>query len=190
MACESSLGMPLSTPRDDCWYCHGKPLPPTIGPDGRAWARVCGVCTRRRYRGLANRCRARFRALAALLASLAAATGCGSEARDLFLVTRSGDVPGAWLTLRITDDGRASCNRRPLVEITSDQLITARESARDLEDLGKAGLCLAPGPQSVFSYRVRSEDGTVAWSDDSRRQPVVLFKLIRDVAKGPGHLAR
>jgi hypothetical protein len=136
----------------------------------------------------------RSRGVAALLAALAvAATGCGSEARDLFLVTRSGDVPGARLTLRITDDGRASCNRRPLVEITSAQLIAARESARDLEDPAKAQLRLAPGPQPVFSYRVRTEEGGVAWSDDSPRQPAVLFKLAkltRDVAKGPCHLAR
>jgi hypothetical protein len=132
--------------------------------------------------------------VAAALAALAlAAARCGREARDLFLVTRSGDVPGARLTLRVTDDGRASCNRRPLVEISSDQLIAARESTRDLEDPAKAGLRLRPGPQSVFSYRVRTEEGTVAWSDDSRRQPPVLFKLAkltRDVAKGPCHLAR
>jgi hypothetical protein len=132
---------------------------------------------------------------AAPLAALAALglAGCGSEARDLFLVTRSGDVPGAALTLRITDDGRASCNRKPLVEITSAQLITAREVARDLEDPSKAQLRLAPGAQSVFSYRVRTEDGGVAWSDDSARQPAVLFKLAkltRDVAKGPCRLAR
>jgi hypothetical protein len=129
---------------------------------------------------------------AALLAALLLA-GCGSEARDLFLVTRSGDVPGARLTLRITDDGRASCNERPLVEITSSQLIAAREVARDLEDPSKAQLRLAPGPQPVFSYRVRTEDGGVAWSDDSARQPAVLFKLAkltRDVAKGPCRLPR
>jgi hypothetical protein len=131
-------------------------------------------------------------ALAAVLAGLALA-GCGGEARDLFLVTRGGDVPGARLSLRITDDGRASCNRRPLVEITSDQLIAAREARRDLEDPAKAHLRLAPGPQSVFSYRVLTQDGTVAWSDDSRRQPAVLFelaKLTRDVAKGPCRLPR
>ncbi|MEN3281831.1 MAG: hypothetical protein V7607_2971 [Solirubrobacteraceae bacterium] len=137
----------------------------------------------------------RSRGVAAVLAALAlaATTGCGSEARDLFLVTRSGDVPGARLTLRITDDGRASCDRRPLVEITSAQLIAAHESARDLEDPAKAQLRLAPGPQPVFSYRVRTEEGGVAWSDDSARQPAVLFKLAkltRDVAKGPCHLAR
>ena len=43
------------------------------------------------------------------------------------------------------------------------------------------------------TYRVRTEEGGVAWSDDSARQPPVLFKLAkltRDVAKGPCHLAR
>ena len=135
------------------------------------------------------------RAAGAALAALAALaiSACGSEARDLFLVTRSGDIPGARLTLRITDDGRASCNGRPLVDITSAQLITARETERDLEKPSKAQLRLPPGRQSVLSYRVRTEEGGVAWSDDSARQPPVLFKLAqltRDVAKGPCHLAR
>jgi len=131
-------------------------------------------------------------AAAALLAAVALA-GCGSEAHDLFLVTRNGDVPGAQLTLRITDDGRASCNHRPLVEITSGQLIAARDVERNLEDPSKAQLRLAPGPEPILSYRVRTEQGGVAWSDDSARQPAVLFKLAkltRDVAKGPCHLAR
>jgi hypothetical protein len=135
------------------------------------------------------------RCAAAALAALAALAmgACGGEARDLFLVTRSGDVPGAKLTLRVTDDGRASCNGRPLVEITSAQLIAARESERDVEPAAKAQLRLAPGPQPVFSYRVRTEEGGVAWSDDSPRQPAVLFKLAkltRDLAKGPCRLAR
>lgn len=128
----------------------------------------------------------------ALLAAMALAA-CGSEAHDLFLVTRSGDVPGAALTMRITDDGRVSCNHRPLVEISSSQLIAARDVERNLEDPSKAQLRLAPGPQPVLSYRVRTEEGGVAWSDDSARQPAVLFKLAkltRDVAKGPCRLAR
>ena len=135
------------------------------------------------------------RAAAAVLVALAALaiSACGSEACDLFLITRSGDVPGARLTLRITDDGRASCNGKPLVDVTSAQLISARETERDLGKPAKAQLRLAPGPQSVFSYRVRTQDGGVAWSDDSARQPAVLFKLAqltRNVAKGPCHLAR
>jgi hypothetical protein len=131
-------------------------------------------------------------AAAAVLVALAIG-GCGSEAHDLFLVDRSGAIPGARLSLRITDDGRASCNNGPLVDITSAQLVQARAAEEDLADPTKAHLRLAPGPQPVLSYRVRTEDGAAVWSDDSSRQPAVLFdvaKLTRDIARGPCHLAR
>jgi hypothetical protein len=130
-------------------------------------------------------------ALALLLAL--ALGGCGSEARDLFVVDRNGAIPGARLSLRITDDGRASCNDKPLVDITSAQLVAARAAEEDLVDPAKAHLRLPPGPQPVLSYHVRTEDGAATWSDDSARQPPVLFevaKLTRDVARGPCHLAR
>jgi hypothetical protein len=133
------------------------------------------------------------RAIAALALALLTLTACGNQARDLFVVSRSGNVPGARLTLRVTDDGRVSCNGHSLVDIASNQLITARETERDLKKPATARLRLAPGREPVFGYRVRTQDGTVAWSDDSRGQPPVLFalaKLTRDVAKGPCHLAR
>ncbi len=133
----------------------------------------------------------RFAAVALLLALALGA--CGSEARDLFVVDRNGAIPGARLSLRITDDGRASCNDKPLVDITSAQLIEARGAEEDLADPANAHLRLPPGPQSVLSYHVRTEDGAATWSDDSARQPPVLFevaKLTRDVARGACHLAR
>jgi hypothetical protein len=122
-----------------------------------------------------------------------AGCGAGAPARDLFLVQRAGDVPGARLALRVTDDGRASCNRRPLVDITSAQLIAAREIERDLEPLAKRRFALPPRARSVFRYRVVLEDGAVRFADDSRGQPPALFrlaKLTRDVARGPCGLAR
>jgi hypothetical protein len=122
-----------------------------------------------------------------------AGCGAGAPARDLFLVQRAGDVPGAPLALRVTDDGRASCNRRPLVDITSAQLIAAREIERDLEPLAKRRFTLPPGAASVFRYRVALEEGAVRFADDSRGQPPALFrlaKLTRDVARGPCRLAR
>ncbi|MGZ6642174.1 MAG: hypothetical protein ACXVFK_11955 [Solirubrobacteraceae bacterium] len=118
-------------------------------------------------------------------------TGCGSEAADLFAVARTAAIPGGRLALRVTDDGRASCNHAGLVEITSGELITARQAVRDLKKLGDRRL--PPGPAPVFAYRVRTPDVVVAWSDDSPRQPPVLFKLaklVRDVAKGPCRLPR
>jgi hypothetical protein len=128
-----------------------------------------------------------------LAVTATAACASGAPAHDLFLVQRSGSIPGARLALRVTDDGRASCNRGPLVEITSAQLIAAREVERDLEQLAKRRFALPPGRDSVLRYRVVLEDGSVRFADDSRGQPPALFrlaKLTRDVARGSCRLAR
>jgi hypothetical protein len=139
--------------------------------------------------------RRRAAALAGAIAAAVAlaACGAGAPAHDLFLVQRAGSIPGARLALRFTDDGRASCNRGPLVDITSAQLIAARELQRDLDPLAKRRFALAPGGGSVLRYRVVLEDGAVRFADDSRGQPPPLFrlaKLTRDVARGSCGLAR
>jgi hypothetical protein len=129
----------------------------------------------------------------AWVAAAAALAGCGGEAHDLFVVQRDGSVPGASLALRVTDDGRASCNRGPLVDITSAQLIDARELQRDLAPIAARRLALAPGRGSVLRYRVTLEDGAVRFADTSRGQSPPLFrvaKLTRDIARGPCRLAR
>jgi hypothetical protein len=136
----------------------------------------------------------RVAALAALaVAGAGAASGCGAAPPDLFLVRRTGAIPGAALTLRVTDDGRASCNGRPMVEISSAQLIAAREIQRDASRPAKARLRLPPRPGSVLNYVLRTQDGTVRFSDDSARQPLVLYRaaaLTRAIAKGPCRLPR
>ena len=135
------------------------------------------------------------------MAAAAGFAGCGGgPSVDLFLVSRSGTIPGARLVLRVTDDGRASCNGRPLVDIASKDLIDAREARRQLEgdepdDVGPAdrGLSLPPGPGSVLRYVVRSQAGTVRWADSSPHQPAVfadLAALTRRIAKGPCALPR
>ena len=140
---------------------------------------------------------------AVLAAGLAAAAlaACGTPSADLFVVERSGAIPGARLELRVTDGGQVACNGSELRDITSDQLIDAREIVRDLdggdedEDVGPAdrNLRLATGPGSVLSYRVRAEQGTVRWSDTSAGQPAVLRRLAaytRTIAKSACRLAR
>ncbi|MCW3009622.1 MAG: hypothetical protein JWO90_26, partial [Solirubrobacterales bacterium] len=120
---------------------------------------------------------------------------------DLFLVVRSGEVPGARLSLRLTDDGRVSCNGGELVPVSSRELIDARQLRRDLEgeeDEGETGpadegLSLPPGPNAVFRYVVRGQDGTVSFSDTSRGLPQVFREvaaLTRRLAQGPCGLER
>jgi hypothetical protein len=128
-----------------------------------------------------------------LLATAAAASGCGSEPADLFVVRRAGEIPGARLELRVTDDGRASCNRRALVDITSRQLVDARDIERQLEPLARRRLALPAARGSILRYRVAMQDGALRFADNSPRQPAPLFalaKLTRDVARGACGLAR
>lgn len=136
-----------------------------------------------------------------LVAVAATLAGCSGPAPpDLFLVQRSGSIDGARLTLRISDDGGAYCNSGPRKEITSAQLIEARALRTDLDgqkdkDVGLAErhLDLPPGRVSTLSYKVRSEGGSVAFSDTSPRQPQAFYrlaKLTRDIARGACGLPR
>jgi hypothetical protein len=132
-----------------------------------------------------------------------AAAGCGGgPPADLFVVERSGTIPGARLTLRLTDDGGAYCNDLGRREITSEQLIEGRELRRALDgdkrEEQKPGLAerhirLKPGRVTTLSYRVRSEKGVVVFSDTSPNQPSAFYrlaKLTRDIARGPCGLPR
>jgi hypothetical protein len=111
---------------------------------------------------------------AAVLALLA---GCGSPSADLFEVKRSGSVPGARLDLVVNDGGTVRCNGGTPRALTDPQLLTARSIQEELVMPAGQGLSLRPGPRSVFSYLVRSVDGTVRFSDDSARQPLVFHQL-------------
>jgi hypothetical protein len=142
-------------------------------------------------------------ATAVLLGLAAAASaGCnGPRPADLFVVQRTGSIEGARLALRVTDDGGVYCNGGGRKEITSAQLIDARELRRELDgnhDKNQVGLAeqhlnLKPGAITTLSYRVRSEQGTVAFSDTSARQPQAFYrlaKLTRDIARGACGLPR
>jgi hypothetical protein len=132
-------------------------------------------------------------AIAALVVTAAAtAAGCNApRPADLFLVQRTGSIPGAKLTLRLTDDGGAYCNDQKRAELTSAQLISAREIRRDLDGgddsagndvdkkaLAKKHINLKPAAGiTSYQYRVRSQQGEVAFADTSKGQPDTFYKL-------------
>lgn len=115
-------------------------------------------------------------ALAAAAALLAG--GCGTiKAADLLFVQRSGTVPGASLTLLVGEEGAVRCNGTAHGKLSDAQLIEARGIQEDLRGSAGKHLFLPPGRRSVFSYRVRDENGGVSFSDDSPGQPAVLHRL-------------
>ncbi|HEY6758843.1 MAG TPA: hypothetical protein VI318_05110 [Baekduia sp.] len=136
----------------------------------------------------------------ALAVAFSTAACNGPTPADLFLVQRSGSVPGAKLTLRLTDDGGAYCNETKRYELTSAQLITALAIRRDLDgntddDVGLAEkhINLPAGRISTYRYQVRSQNGTVAFADTSAHQPQTFYRLAeltREVATQDCHLAR
>ncbi len=151
-----------------------------------------------------------MRRAAAVLAALGAAAAfaaCGTPSADLFVVQRTGTIPGARLTLRVQDGGQVACNGKDAGMMSSSQLIDAREIVRELgggaidrqndvtSDAGPLdrNLDLPPGPNAILRYRLRAEEGTVAFSDTSRGQPEVFAKvvrLVRGLAKGVCGLPR
>ncbi len=137
--------------------------------------------------------------LTGALAAALLTTGCGAPSADLFIVTRSGSIPGARLTLLVGDGGTARCNGGPEKALTSKQLIDAREIAFELNgddrDPGPAtrAVRLPPGSITILRYVVRTEKGTVAFSDTSPGQPPAFYKtakFTRDIARGVCGLAR
>lgn len=120
---------------------------------------------------------------AAVLVAAALLAGCGAPSADLFVVERTGSVPGARLTLVVDDGGFVRCNGGERLQISSEQLIDAREIERALSgDEDKPGpaardLVLEPRPGSVLRYDVRTEAGSVSFADTSAGQPQDFFRL-------------
>ena len=134
-------------------------------------------------------------ALASAAAALAALAACGSPAADLFSLEREGKGAGARLTLVVSDAGTVRCNGAAPRPLPAEQLLQARELARDAAEQAELNLELPPGPArgTTFTYRAELAAGSVAWADSSRDLPpslVGLAAFARTVAKGICELPR
>jgi hypothetical protein len=120
----------------------------------------------------------RRRAAIAAIAAACLIGGCGGiKAPDLFIVERTGTVPGAQLTLVVNEEGGVRCNGGRTLKLSDPQLVEARAIQEDLHDLASKHATLAAGAGSVLSYYVREESGAVRFSDNSFGQPHVLRQL-------------
>lgn len=134
-----------------------------------------------------------MRRLAPALAALALLAGCGAASPDVFLLTRSGSLPGARLTLLVNDGGTVRCNGGEPRPLSARALLDARSIAEDLAEEAHDHLVLPAPPDSLLRYRLRTEEGTVTFSDvDAGRRPelapVIVFA--RSVAQDVCGLAR
>jgi hypothetical protein len=128
----------------------------------------------------------RRRGAAALALAALALGACGTPSPDLFVVHRTGTVPGARLDLLVSDT-TARCNKDAPRPMSSDQILEARDITKDLLEFqrGKTGVPPAP-PAQIFRFSLRSEAGTLDYGDTTQR-PVILPRItrfVRDLAIG------
>lgn len=127
--------------------------------------------------------RVRRGALAALGASASLATAaCGTPSPDLFVVERDGTVPGAKLELLVSDQ-TARCNDGPVKNLSSGQIIEARDIKRDLLLVQRDDAPVPPAPPAqIFTFAVQTEEGTLRYPDTQQR-PTILPRLSRFVRR-------
>lgn len=129
-------------------------------------------------------------ALAPVAAVLAAA--CGTPSADLFVVERTGALPGAELDLVVGDGNSVRCNgtERPFANA---DLLTARELARDLEPLLARDLTLPTPPGAQLAFHVFNDKGSARFADASASRDPILARLLaftRKVAQTSCNLPR
>jgi hypothetical protein len=123
---------------------------------------------------------------AAVVALVLALGACGTPSPDLFVVHRSGTVPGAKLDLLVSDT-TARCNAGASRPLSSGQILEARDITKNLLELQRGVAALPPAPPAqIFRFSVRSEAGTLRYGDTTQRPPVLprLTRFVRDVAIG------
>jgi hypothetical protein len=109
-------------------------------------------------------------AAAAAAAAAALVAGCGLKVQspDLFTLSRSGQ--GRPLTLLVNDSGTIRCDGGKTKSLPDPLLLDARDLADDLNKDAQSKLHLPPAaPDSVFSYKITLQDGTVSFSDSAAR---------------------
>lgn len=113
----------------------------------------------------------------ALLASLVL-TSCGGKSADLFEVQRTGADTNANVDMVVNDGGTVRCNHGKEIALPGTRLLDARELARQLEKQAALSIELPKRPDSILSYRVRTSNGQVAFSDTSPGRPKAFDQLV------------
>ncbi len=95
----------------------------------------------------------------------AALTGCGLNVAspDLFVLTRTGQPRS--LTMLVNDGGTIRCNGGRSMMLPDPLLIQARALASTLNTDAKAGLRIPPRRDSVATYSIKLQDGTISFPD-------------------------
>ncbi len=111
----------------------------------------------------------------AALSAVLAGCGLNIQSPDLFLLTRSGS--GHRQTLLVNSGGTIKCNGSQSKPLPDALLLKARDLTGRLNTDAKHHLSIAPGPGSVYTYRVRLQAGTITFPDTAARTHPELAQL-------------
>jgi len=112
------------------------------------------------------------------LVAVVLCVGCGGiKAPDLFVVERSGNAPGARLTMLVNEEGGVKCNGGGMLKLSDPALVQARAIQEELSGPASKHTSLPARAGSVLSYYLRDENGTVRFADNSAAQPKVFRSL-------------
>jgi hypothetical protein len=129
----------------------------------------------------------RLSVAAGLVCLAAVLGGClGVQASDLFLLTRAG--VGRNLTLLVSDGGTVRCNGGAAKPLPDKLLVQARDLATTLNNDAKQHLQLARTANTVATYTVKLQNGTISFPDTAARAHSELAQLellTVQIAQGP-----
>ena len=94
------------------------------------------------------------------------------QSPDLFLITRTGQ--GSTLTLLVNDAGTIRCDGAKTKPMSNSTLITARDLSDNLGTDAQDKLTIPQAPGSVYYYRIRLQQGTIAFPDKASATRNVL----------------
>ena len=103
--------------------------------------------------------------IAALGVILLSGCGINIKSADLFMLTRTGQ--GQTLTMLVNDGGTIRCNGGHTRPLSNALLLQARDLASALDKDVKAHTKFPPKANTVFSYKVALQDGTLSFADTS-----------------------
>jgi hypothetical protein len=115
-----------------------------------------------------------MRRAAILAVSCAALAGCGGSPGDILGLGISGGRQRQTVHMHVEENGRASCNTKPLHQLPSQQLLDARNIVRDAKPFTKSGVSFSSPRPDQRTFELRTPDGTVDWTEAAVGVPPVL----------------
>lgn len=105
--------------------------------------------------------------------------GCGGASGDLIAIEVEGGFQREPVSIRITEDGRASCNRGPLARIAPGALLEARSIEDRLSGPAEQAASFGTASRDRRRYVVRMRSGAVHWVEGAPGLPPAAAEAVQ-----------